>query len=93
MADLLVRIDGATDPVPLRDCFWVLATPDGCATVSLVGREAATAEAAHIQATPRVLERDRQTRDGWRVDLYSRDQWREHVRPCFAGTCQHRAGA
>ena len=48
MADLLVRIDGVDEPVRLADCFWVLATPGGCAAVSLVGTEAATPEAAHI---------------------------------------------
>ncbi|MFD6375400.1 hypothetical protein [Streptomyces sp. KR2] len=88
MPELLVRIGGAT--LPLRSCHWVLFGPNGCAYASEYGDGATGPEEAHRNFTPRQRDRDRQTREGYRVDLLSKEQWRKHAAPCFYGTCTHR---
>ncbi|MFJ4738760.1 hypothetical protein [Streptomyces sp. NPDC088775] len=90
MPELMVQIEGQPTPVRLADCFWVLTDGRGCASGSMVGHSAATEEAAHQDFTPRTRDRDRQTRQGWRVRLLSKEQWRQDAGPCFLGECQHR---
>ncbi|WP_282790844.1 hypothetical protein [Streptomyces sp. CC224B] len=87
MPQLLVQIGGET--LPLRSCHWVLFGPDDCAYASEYGDAAAGPEEAHRNFTPRVRERDRQTRQGYHVELLSKKQWREQAGPCFYGTCTH----
>lgn len=91
MTDLLVRIDNQNHP--LRSCHWVLLGPDGCAYGSTYGDGATDAERAHRNFTPRQRDRDRQTRQGYRIELLTKDQWREQAGPCFYGKCQHRKAA
>jgi hypothetical protein len=91
MPELMVKIDGVS--VPLRSCHWVLFGPDGCARGSEYGDGAFTADDAHRNFTPRQRDRDRQTRQGYRIEFLSKRQWREQAAPCFYGTCQHRKAA
>ncbi|MFG3136048.1 hypothetical protein ACGFZA_07475 [Streptomyces sp. NPDC048211] len=84
----MVQIDDAT--VPLKDCFWVLSDPVGCAFASTIGPSAVEEEAAHRELITRQRDRDRQTRQGWTVQLLSREQWRQKAQPCFLGRCDHR---
>ncbi|AWT42606.1 MULTISPECIES: hypothetical protein [Streptomyces] len=87
MPELLVQIGGKT--LPLRSCHWVLFGPNDCAYASEYGDGASSAEQAHANFTPRQRDRDRQTRQGYHVELLSKDQWREQAGPCFYGTCTH----
>lgn len=86
--NLMVEIDGQT--LPLRSCHWVLFGPNNCAYGSEYGDGATDAEQAHKNFTPRQRDRDRQTRQGYRVELLTKDQWREQAGPCFYGKCTHR---
>ncbi|MEU4502606.1 hypothetical protein [Streptomyces sp. NPDC024089] len=90
MPELMVQIDGQSTPVRLADCFWVLTDGQGCASGSMVGHSAATEEAARRDFTPRSRDRDRQIRQGWRVRLLSKEQWRQDAQPCFLSECSHR---
>jgi hypothetical protein len=87
MTDLLVRIGNQT--VPLITCHWVLFDPTDCARASTYGDAATTAEHAHEDFTPKRRDRDRQTRQGYHVELITKDQWREKAGPCFYGKCTH----
>ncbi|TFI30093.1 hypothetical protein [Streptomyces sp. 4R-3d] len=91
MPDLMVRIGEET--VSLRTCHWVLLGPDGCAYASEYGDGALDAERAHRNFTPRQRDRDRQTRQGYTVQLLTKDQWRKRAAPCFYGKCPHRKQA
>ena len=88
MTDILVRLGGQT--LPLRSCHWVLFDANDCAHASEYGDGATTAEQAHKNFTPRQRDRDRQTRQGFHVELLSKEQWRKQAGPCFYGTCTHR---
>lgn len=88
MPELLVQIGGQT--LPLRSCHWVLFGPNDCAYGSEYGDGASSSDQAHKNFTPRQRDRDKQTRQGYRVELLSKDQWRQQAGPCFYGTCQHR---
>lgn len=88
MPELLVVIDGKTSD--LRSCHWVLFGPNNCAYASEYGDGATTAEQAHKNFTPRQRDRDRQTKQGYHVELLSKAQWKKQAGPCFYGTCQHR---
>ncbi|MFJ7999043.1 hypothetical protein ACIQ7D_18110 [Streptomyces sp. NPDC096310] len=88
MPDLTAQIDGQM--VSLIECHWVLFDPDGCAQASKYGDAAVDETAAHRDFTPRQRDRDRQTRQGYTVQLLSKTQWRKQAGPCFYGTCQHR---
>ncbi|MEU2789092.1 hypothetical protein [Streptomyces sp. NPDC007100] len=90
MPDLMVNLGGRT--VPLKDCFWVLFNGDGCAEGSQLGRCAVDEEQAHKRFTPRQRDRDREIRQGYRVELVDRGQWRREAEPCFMGRCQHEKG-
>jgi hypothetical protein len=87
MPELLVQIGGQT--LSLRSCHWVLFGPNDCAYGSEYGDGASSAEQAHKNFTPRQRDRDRQTKQGYRIELLSKDQWRKQAGPCFYGTCQH----
>lgn len=91
MTELMVQIDGQM--VPLRSCHWVLFGPDGCAYASTHGDEVLNARLAYRHFTPRQRDRDRQTRQGFTVQLLSKNQWRKRAAPCFYGKCQHRKQA
>ncbi|MGQ4513623.1 hypothetical protein [Streptomyces sp. DW26H14] len=88
MPELLVSIDGET--LPLRSCHWVLLGPDDCAYASEYGDGAADAEQAHKNLRPYKRDRDRETRQGYHVELLSKQQWRDKAMPCFLGKCAHR---
>ncbi|MEZ7005613.1 hypothetical protein [Streptomyces sp. AD55] len=87
MPELLVRLGDET--VSLRSCHWVLFGPNDCAYGSEYGDGATTAEQAHKNFTPRQRDRDRQTKQGFHVELLTKKQWRQQAGPCFYGTCQH----
>lgn len=81
--------DGAMHP--LSECKWVRVNPQGCAYSSSYGDAATTPEDAHKQFVPRQRDRDRETRNGWTVQLLSKQEWDEQAAPCFYGNCAHRA--
>ncbi|WP_263165452.1 hypothetical protein [Streptomyces sp. SCSIO ZS0520] len=85
---LTVELDG--QQLPLARCFWVLADPNGCVYGSVHGDQAVDAETAHRRLTRLQRDRDRQTRQGWTVQLLSPEQWDQQAKRCFLGTCQHR---
>lgn len=87
MPELLVQIGGET--LPLRSCHWVLFGPNDCAYGSEYGDAAADAEQAHKNLRPYKRDRDRETRQGYRVELLSKKQWQEQAAACFYGTCTH----
>lgn len=87
-AQLLVRIDGTTHP--LNDCFWVRTDKNGCAYGSLLGNCAVNEEQAHKEFAPRQRDRDRDIRQGYRIQLLTHEQWRQQAQPCFLGCCTHR---
>ncbi|MEU5900640.1 hypothetical protein [Streptomyces venezuelae] len=87
MPQLLVQIGGET--LPLRSCHWVLFGPNGCAYASEYGDGATGPEEAHRNFTPRQRDRDRETRQGYHVELLSKKQWRKQAGPCFYRTCTH----
>jgi len=91
MPDLLVQI--GDQQVPLKDCFWVLTDPNGCGFGSTIGKSAVDEETAHRELTDRKRDRDRQTRQGWKVQLLTGEQWKQMVMPCFLGRCEHRKPA
>ncbi|WP_255951603.1 hypothetical protein [Streptomyces odontomachi] len=87
MPELKVEIDGQL--YPLRACFWVLFDPANCAVGSEHGDLAVDSEQSHRNFTPRQRDRDRQTRQGYRIELLTRQQWGEQAKSCFYGTCTH----
>jgi hypothetical protein len=89
MPQLIVQIGGET--LSLRSCHWVLFNGQGCAMASEYGDGATGPEEAHRNFTPRARDRERQIRQGYRVELLSKTQWRAQAGPCFYGTCTHRA--
>jgi hypothetical protein len=76
--------------VRLADCFWVRFAPTGCAYGSLLGDRAVNEEQAHTELVPRQRDRDRDERQGYRIELLTRQQWRAQAKPCFMGECTHR---
>lgn len=88
MPELLVVIDGKTRD--LRSCHWVLFGPNDCAYASEYGDGAVDAEQAHKNLRPYKRDRDREIKQGYHVELLSKEQWREQAGPCFYGTCTHR---
>lgn len=93
MPDLMVQVDGQT--VPLKGCFWVRFDNAGCATGSAHAVSGlttlATAEQAQQDLVPYKRDRDRETKQGVRYELLTKQQWREQAMPCFTGDCQHAA--
>lgn len=69
--------------MPEQTDLWVRLTPAGCAYSVLPGDQAATADEAHQQLVP-----DPRERDGFRVELYTRQQWKQ-AEPCFLARCGH----
>ncbi|MEW1803265.1 hypothetical protein ACIGO7_35620 [Streptomyces virginiae] len=87
-----VEIDGETHR--LGDCNWVLKNGAGCAVGSLwAGADVASAELAHREFTPLKRDRDRQTRNGYTLELVGREQWKARIMPCIQGSCSHRTAA
>lgn len=64
--------------------LWVRLTPAGCAYSVLPGDQAATADEAHERLFPDPLERQ-----GYRVELYSPQQWKRRGVPCVTARCGH----
>lgn len=89
--ELLARIDGQT--VSLAACFWTLANKHGCTFGSLHGNCAVDEEQAHREFTPRQRDRDRQHREGYTIQLLTKEQWKAQAEPCFMGRCEHRTEA
>ena len=88
MPELLVSIGGET--TTLRSCHWVLFGPNDCAYASEYGDGAVDAEQAHKNLRPYKRDRDREIKQGYHVELLSKEQWREQAGPCFYGTCTHK---
>lgn len=89
MSDLALTVEIDGQQLPLRDCFWVLADPAGCAFGSVHGDLAASADEAHRRLTRLQRNRERQHRQGWTVRLLTHGQWDAQAKPCFLRTCQH----
>ena len=89
---LMVQIDDET-VIPLAQCFWVRISPDNCVFSSSHGDTAMTSEAAHKDFIPKYRDRDRELRNGWRIRLFTREQWKQQAQPCLMGTCEHRKQA
>jgi hypothetical protein len=87
MPELMLHLGG--ESVRLADCFWVRFGPNGCAYGSLVGDSAVNEEQAHAELVPRQRDRDRDQRQGYRIELLTRKQWRAQAGPCFLGECSH----
>lgn len=88
MPELLVSIGGET--TTLRSCHWVLFGPNDCAYASEYGDGAVDAEQAHKNLRPYKRDRDREIKQGYHVELLSKQQWRQKAGPCFYGTCTHK---
>ena len=87
---LTVTLNGTS--YPLAACRWVRHTPNGCATGSLLGDEATSAEAAAAEFEPVRRNRERDHRRGVRYRLVNPDQW-AYIKPCLLGECSHHAAA
>lgn len=94
MPELLIRLNDQT--VPLHDCCWVEWAPCGCA-VSVVmaamrdgSRALTTEDAARRQLEPRKRDRDKQIRQGYRLELMTMDRYRAEVD--LAIRCPHLKG-
>lgn len=70
--------------MPEQTDLWVRLTPAGCAYNALPGEQAATADEAHQRLFP-----DPRERQGFRVELYTRKQWKQQAEPCFLARCGH----
>lgn len=88
---LMVQI--GDEVLPLAQCFWIRVSPSGCVFSSVHGDTALTAADAHKEFTPRQRDRDRETKQGWKVQLVTKAQWKEQAEPCFMRTCEHRQQA
>ncbi|GAA2838218.1 hypothetical protein RMN57_13020 [Kitasatospora sp. CM 4170] len=84
---LFVVIDGVNHP--LAACRWVRYEPNGCATGSALGTTATSPEQAAAEFEPVRRNREREHRRGVRYRLVSPDQWRDTVKPCLLGECNH----
>ncbi|MER7151212.1 hypothetical protein [Streptomyces lydicus] len=93
MADLALTVEIDGQQHPLRDCFWILASPTGCVYSSTHGDTAVDAETAHQLFTRLKRDRDREARQGWTVQLLTPAQWDEQAKPCLLVKCQHRQPA
>lgn len=68
----------------LPGALWVRLSEAGCAYSVLPATAAVTADEAHQQLFP-----DPRERDGYRVELYSPQQWTRQGAPCFTARCIH----
>lgn len=70
--------------------FWIRIDPAGCVTSSV--RESFVgplAEDVHKEFTPKVADRRREAREGWRHELIDHDEWDRRAKPCILGRCDH----
>ncbi|MFJ9740874.1 hypothetical protein [Streptomyces sp. NPDC101166] len=94
MPELLIRLNDQT--VPLHDCCWIEWAPCGCA-VSVVmaamddgSRALPTEDAARRHLEPNKRNRDKQIRQGYRLELMAMDRYRAEVD--LAIRCPHPKG-
>lgn len=87
---LTVTLDGVNHP--LAACRWVRYEPNGCATGSLLGDEVTNPDAAATTFTPARRDREREHRRGVRYRLVAPAVWRDTVKACLLGECNHVAG-
>lgn len=87
MPELTLQVDGET--VRLADCFWVRFNAVGCAYGSLLGDGALNEEQAHKEFKPLKRDRERDIRQGYRIELLTRKQWKQQAEPCFLARCGH----
>lgn len=72
--------------------FWIRIAPNGCITgATLEEAVGPLAEDAHKEFTPRIADRRREAKEGYRHELVSRDEWDRRAKTCMAGKCSHRA--
>ena len=94
MPELLILIDDK--PVPLHDCAWVEYAPCGCAVSVVVAamhdgtRALPTEEDARRHLEPNKRVRDKQVRQGYRLELMTMDRYRAEVD--LAIRCPHPKG-
>lgn len=84
---LLIELEGKI--VPVADCDWVLYAPCGCPIGLTVAAAAPTEDPAWESHYPRKRERDARRRDGYRMELMTRDRWAAEVMPAMRAGCQH----
>lgn len=70
--------------------FWIRIAPDGCVHGSAIEESLGPlAEDAHKEFTPRIADRRREARDGWRHELVGRAEWDRRALPCLLRKCTH----
>ncbi|MFJ1696228.1 hypothetical protein ACIOHC_13915 [Streptomyces sp. NPDC088252] len=93
MPELMVQIEDST--VPLAKCVWITWAPCGCPCGALTAGYGDTAHATEGQALaeiwPTKRERDKYTRQGYRVELMSWDRYQAEID--LAAKCPHIATA
>ncbi|KIF66247.1 hypothetical protein HY68_36675 [Streptomyces sp. AcH 505] len=71
--------------------FWIRIAPNGCVAGSALEEYVGPlAEDAHKEFTPRVADRRREAREGYRHELVNREEYDRRAHPCLTGKCQHR---
>lgn len=73
--------------------FWIRINPHGCVTGSVradfIGL---LQDDAHKEFTPRIADRRREAREGWKHELIDHEEWTRRAEPCIRGRCGHLAG-
>jgi hypothetical protein len=70
--------------------FWIRIDPTGCVVGSALGDYVGPlAEDAHKEFTPRVADRRREAREGYRHELVGHAEWRQRAEPCLTRKCEH----
>lgn len=70
--------------------FWIRINPSGCVEGSALGEYVGPlAEDAHKEFTPRVKDRRREAKEGYRHELIGYAEWKRRAEPCLRGECQH----
>jgi hypothetical protein len=73
--------------------FWIRISPPGCVTGSVLEEFVGPlAEDAHKEFTPRIADRRREAREGWRHELIGHAEWVRRAQPCISGRCHHGPG-
>lgn len=74
--------------------FWIRIDPAGCVTGSALEEFVGPlAEDAHKEFTPRIADRRREARQGWKHELVDHDEWVRRAQPCISGRCDHVSGS
>lgn len=81
MTTLMVQIDD--QPVPLTKCVWITWAPCGCPCGALTAAYGDTAHATEGQALAEIFptkrERNKYTKQGYRVELMGWDRYRAEI--------------